>query len=107
MSLDAQVIAIGPFSLGVLPALECPSQFYAGIAPGTIVVSNVFVAPTSEQSHQLAAAFGVGVMELGRHVLCPKDANLKLLEEVFGKQDVDGFLLLAESGFQFYYLPNA
>jgi hypothetical protein len=107
MGLDAQVIAIGPFSSSVLPALEYSPQYYVGVSPGTVVVSNVFVACTSSASHQLAAAFGVGAMELGRHELSPERANHELLVEVFGERDVEQFQLLARSGFRFYYLPNA
>ena len=107
MGLDAQVIAVGPFSPEVLPALEYAPARYAGVSPGTTVVTNVFVACTSEASYQLAAAFGVGAMELGKHELHPELANQKLLAEVFGKQNLEQFLLLAKTGFRFYYLPNA
>jgi len=107
MGLDAQVIAVGPFSPSALPALEYGPDFYASVAPGTTVVSNVFLAGTSEASHQLSAAFGVGAMELGKHELHPERADHELLAEVFGEQNLKQFLLLAEAGFRFYYLPNA
>ena len=94
---------MGPFSPSVLPALEYGPEFYAAVTPGTTVVSNVFLACTSEASHQLAAAFGVGAMEMGKH----ECANYELLAEVFGEQNVQHFVLLARSGFRFYYLPNA
>jgi hypothetical protein len=107
MGLDAQIIAVGPFSPSVLPALEYGPEFYAAVAPSTTVVSNVFLAGTSEASHQLAAAFGVGAMELGRHELQPEHANHELLVKEFGEQSVQQFVLLVRSGFRFYYLPNA
>jgi hypothetical protein len=107
MGLDAQVIAIGPFSPSVLPALEYGPEFYAGVQPGNTVVSNVFLACTSEASHQLAAAFGVGAMELGKHELRPERANHELLAQEFGEQNLEQFLLLAQAGFRFFYLPNA
>lgn len=107
MGLDAQVIAVGPFSQSVLPALEYGPEFYAALIPGTTIVSNVFLAGTSEASHQLAAAFGVGAMELGKHELHPERANHELLAEVFGEQNLAQFVLLAQAGFRFYYLPNA
>jgi hypothetical protein len=107
MGLGAQVIAVGPFSPNVLPALEYGPEFYAAVVPGTTVVSNVFLAGTSEASHQLAAAFGVGAMDLGKHELLPECANYELLVEVFGEQALQQFVLLARSGFRFFYLPNA
>lgn len=107
MGLDAQVIAIGPFSSDVLPVLEYAPHCYENVNQGTTVILNVFLACTSEASHQLAAAFGVGAMDLGRHELRPECANTDLLVEIFGKQNVERFLLLSMHGFRFYYLPNA
>jgi hypothetical protein len=107
MGLDAQVIAVGPFSQAVVPAMEYPAEYYTGVIAGATVVTNVFGACTSEISHKLAHEFGVGAMELGNHVLYPDKANHTLLLELFGEEDVDRFLLLARCGFAFYYLPNA
>lgn len=107
MVLDAQVIAIGYFSKDVLPAMEYDSTFYANVAAGQTVVVNIFLACTSEASHGLASAFGVGTMDLGRHHLKPESADLQKLEGLFGQKDVDQFILLRKHGFNFYYLPNA
>jgi len=106
MGLDAQVIAIGPFSQEALPALEYPATFYSDLPAGATVVSNVFIARTSEASHQLAQAFGVGAMDLGKHVLNPEAADQSLLRDVFGAENVEQFQLLAKCAFTFYYLPN-
>lgn len=107
MGLDAQVIAIGPFSDDVLPCLEYGALCYAEVEQGTTVVTNLFIACTSEASHALAKAFGVGAMELGKHHLSPIGTDMALLREHFGERDVACFERLAERGFQFYYLPNA
>jgi hypothetical protein len=107
MGLDAQVIAIGPYSSEVASSLEYAESFYFGVAPGTIVVTNVFLACTSEDSHKLASAFGVGSMELGKHKLNPEMANIAELVNVFGESNVAEFQCLANNGFSFFYLPNA
>jgi len=107
MGLDAQVIAVGPFSDDIAASLEYGEKLHAGIASGTTVVSNVFIAGTSSASDALAAAFGVGAMELGRHHLNPQVANIAQLKAEFGEDDVGNFMRLAARGFQFYYLPNA
>ena len=107
MGLDAQVIAIGEFSEKVLPALEYPEDFYTDVLPGQTVIVNVFIGSTSTESHQLAQAFGVDAMELGKHHLNPENADLEVLQSIFGKDDVHQFLVLKENGFNFYYLPNA
>lgn len=107
MGLDAQLIAIGPFSKAVLPGLDYPGEFYAGVEDGATVVANVFTAITSEISHNLARCFGVGAMDLGRHHVGASRADLHKLKELFGDEDVAKFVILRDAGFQFYYLPNA
>jgi len=107
MGLDAQLIAIGPYSAGVISALEYGEDFYSDVEPGAIVVSNVFVAGTSDASHKLADAFGVGAMELGKHKLEAGRANIDALIDVFGEQNVAQFQCLVRHGFNFFYLPNA
>jgi len=107
MGLDARVIAIGPYSDAVSNALEYGSAGYADVTPGAVVVSNIFIAETSESSRRLALAFGVGEMELGKHKLDPGRACIALLTEIFGEFNVAQFQCLAGHGFSFYYLPNA
>jgi hypothetical protein len=107
MGLSAQVIAIGQFSPDIAWALEYDESYYANVPIGATLVTNVFIACTSNQSHQLANAFGVGAMELGKHVLNPDLANIDELEDVFGKEDVMQYKCLAQNGFSFFYLPNA
>lgn len=107
MGLDAQVIAIGHYSIEVATSLEYGTSFYAGVAPGTVVVTNVFIAGTSGDSHSLASAFGVGAMELGKHKLDPGRANIAQLTDLFGENSVTQFQCLARHGFNFFYLPNA
>ena len=107
MGLNAQLIAIGPFSSGVVLALEYGPDAYSMVPPGSIVVSNVFIAETSDASHRLAAAFGVGAMELGRHKLDASHANTDALIDLFGEEEVAQFQCLVRHGFTFYFLPNA
>ena len=107
MSLDAQIIAIGPYSKRIVDSLEYPESDYASVPEGATVVSNVFVALNSDESNALADGFGVGPMELGRHALDLKSVDLRILEEIFGDETVRNFTLLREAGFKFYFLPNA
>jgi hypothetical protein len=101
------VIAIGLFSKSVDTALAYPAEYYANVKEGSKVITCVFEALTSEQSHKLAEAFGVGSMELGSHHLSAAKANLELLVELFDEENVREFELLVLHGFDFYYLPNA
>jgi hypothetical protein len=107
MGLDAQVIGIGPFSQKLVPSLDYPKDFYAEVAEGATVITLVFEALTSEQSHKLADCFKVKAMELGNHVLNPDLADLVWLENEFGPEAVQNFQVLRQANFKFYYLPNA
>ena len=107
MGLDAQVIGIGPYSQKLVSSLEYPQHFYPDVAEGKTVITHVFEALTSEQSHSLAESFGVKAMDLGDHVLKPDSADLIQLERVFGSEPVQKFQTLQQAGFKFYYLPNA
>ena len=106
MGLDAQVIAIGPFSTGIASALEYGEQRYEGVPAGATVVSMVFLAATTDESVALAAAFGVGAFEMGKHRLDAQKADIDKLTELFGEADARNFQRLAGSGFDFFYMPN-
>ena len=106
MGLDAQVIAIGPFSQEVADSLEYGAQRYAGVPVGATVITTMFLAPTSSDSHALAAAFGVGALEMGKHHLDAGRADLTQLRDLCSEREVADFLNLRAHGFQFYYLPN-
>lgn len=107
MGLDAEVIAIGPYSHRVTSALEYGPEFYASVQEGETVIVHVFLACTSAASHELANAFGVDAMELGKHHLDAKAADIDKLIELFGEVDVAQFKTLRDNGFNFYYAPNA
>ena len=106
MGLDAQVIAIGPFSQEIAKYLEYDSDAYDHVLEGATVISNVFIAPTSDYSHFLAECFGIGALELGKHELNPDHADIESLLASDFAENVPEFLKLRETGFKFYYLPN-
>jgi hypothetical protein len=106
MGCDAEIIAIGPFSTQIVPALGYPEEQYRGVAEGTRVIAFVFEASGSTESEKLARCFGVGRWELGRHVLDPSCADLETLRRDFDERGTEHFLALRDAGFQFYYMPN-
>jgi hypothetical protein len=107
MGLDAQIIGIGPFSKAIAHALEYPADYYASVPASTTVVTTVFEALTSQQSHALAKCFGVEAMDLGRHVLDASAADMISLRAEFGDDPVQHFQALHSAGFQFYFMPRA
>jgi hypothetical protein len=106
MGLDAQVIAIGPYSQAIVASLEYGAQRYADVEQGAIIVTTIFLAPTSVESHALAEAFGVGAFEMGKHHLNAHRADLAQLRALCSEGEVADFLNLRQHGFEFYYLPN-
>ena len=106
MGCDAEVIAIGPFSKRLVPALGYPAEQYSGVEEGATVIATVFEALGSTQSEVLSQCFGVGRWELGRHVLDSSKADLVRLRREFDEQGTEDFLALRDAGFQFYFMPN-
>ena len=106
MGLTAQVIGIGPYSPEIAWALEYSDTYYANVERGATVVTNVFIASWTEDSHQMAEAFGFGAFELGKHHIVPANANHERIRQLFSDEELQQFLALAAAGFEFYYLPN-
>jgi hypothetical protein len=105
MGCNAEIIAIGPFSKRLIPALGYGEEQYRGVAEGTTVITCVFGdCGGSTESERLARCFGVGRWDLGRHVLNASEADLETLRSNF--EGVDDFLALREAGFHFYYMPR-
>ena len=107
MGCNAEIIAIGPFSKRLIPALGYGEEQYRGVADGMTVITCVFGDRSgSTESEKLAQCFGVGRWELGRHVLDAARADLATLRRDFDEQSTEHFLTLREAGFQFYFMPN-
>lgn len=106
MGLDAQVIAIGPFSQAIAGSTEYGPELYEGVAEGTTIVTNVFIGGHSSASHFLAKCFGVGAWEVGKHELNPELADIESLLASDFAEDVPKFIEFRDAGFKFYYLPN-
>jgi hypothetical protein len=106
MGCDAEIIAIGPFSKKLIPALGYPEEQYRAVAEGATVITGVFEAFGSTESEKLAQCFGVGRWDLGQHLLDPLRADLETLRRDFDERGTEDFLALREAGFRFYYMPN-
>jgi hypothetical protein len=106
MGMDAEVIAIGPFSESVVEFLTYPAEDYSKTRPGTTVVDNVFCVESgaSGQSHELARLVGAEVWDFNTHELDPSKVDLAGLAQRF--DGVERFVGLAAAGFRSYYLPN-
>lgn len=113
MGMNAELLAVGPYSESVADALGYPADFYSDTPEGAIIITSVAYCPTSDGSRGLAHALGVGPWAFEWHcdVLAHtrlEDVDLQLMaESVEGEVEaVESFLKLALAGFVFYYLPN-
>ena len=107
MGCNAEIIAIGPFSKKLIPALGYGEEQYRGVADGATVITRVFdTCGGSTESEKLARCFGVGRWDLGRHVLDASRADLDMLRREFDEGWTEDFLTLRDAGFHFYYMPN-
>ncbi|MBX9677500.1 MAG: hypothetical protein K2X38_01970 [Gemmataceae bacterium] len=106
MGMDAEVIAIGPFSEAATAFLTYPADNYSAARPGTTIVDKVFCVESgsTSESCELARLVGVEAWDFNTHELDPSKADLAGLAERF--DGVARFVGLAAAGFRFYYLPN-
>ena len=111
MGMDAELLAIGPFSKDIVDALEYPNCYYASTPKGATIVTTVANCCTTDGSEKLAQALGIHPMCFEEHCGIQPDLNkvdLELFAEAVegGMEDVADFLKLAANGFKFYYMPN-
>lgn len=114
MGMDADLIAIGPFSEDIIGMLDYPPEYYEGVKPGTRVITTVFTCNTSDASNELADALGIAPWDFGAHEIDFKGVNPEALTEWVEEggsaenelKDVEIFLTLARKGFIFFFRPN-
>lgn len=112
MSMDADVIGIGPFSQDIIDLLDYPAEYYDNVKHGAIIVVTVFRAPSTESSYLLASALGVDAWDFNTHKIDPKNVKMQELEEFVGGatthslEDVTRFIKFVGKGFTFFYCLN-
>lgn len=107
MGMDAELIAIGPFSQAVVEHLDYPKDFYEDTPDGATVITSLFACGSSDSSHGLAKAFRVDSWQFQEHCnLDGRGADLDELRVWFEPDDIVDFLALRTAGFKFYYRPN-
>jgi len=105
MPVEAHVIAIGPYSKRVADALWYQPDRYSAVPEGATILTLVFESVSSTTTHYLTQAFGIGLWDFANHELNPRTANIELLQEVFGWDWSENFMVLRDAGFRFYFLP--
>lgn len=107
MGMNAEILAIGPFSEILLSHLPFDRTYYENMHEGRKVIISVFGAmPGTSTSTQLAACFNIDPWNFAQHKLDPSKVDLEKLTGVVGEQLKVCFVDLVHHGFEFYFLPN-
>ena len=117
MSTTASLLAIGGFSSSIAGCLDYPPEYYEGVAPGTIVVSHIFVCETKKESEAVATFLDIDLYNFDTHFFNNFQAKKlvdrsrsELPEYTDGGYVVDRdyyvFVKLVLFGFDFILLPG-
>lgn len=109
MGMDAELLAIGPYSPEIKDHLEYPANYYSDTPIGATIITLVGVSVTTVQSEQMARALGINPWQFQEHCYLEGDnADLELLMESMEgyEDDLADFLALKAHGFKFFYRPN-
>jgi hypothetical protein len=109
MGLDAELLAIGPYSQRVRDHLEYPGSFYGDVHDGSLVISSVVCCSGTATSIRLAKMLGVDPWTLDKHCNIPVAGfDAELLTDIAedGVRAVQRFDALRSAGFRFYFMPR-
>lgn len=113
MPTEACILCVGPFKKELVDLLDYPEDFYDHTEEGAVVTATLFMCNTTDQSHNLAYAFGFDTWNFNKHHIKSADqadiASLIELEERSGEWDMTelGKLeTLLKNGFYALYMPN-
>jgi len=69
MSINAELIGVGPYSEKILDCLEYPAHCYHNISEGTMVIVTLFQCKGSSKSRNLAENVDCDIIDPGTHCL--------------------------------------
>ena len=108
MSINASILAIGPYAPNLSDHLEYEASNYANIRSGVTVLSAFKVANSRFTAEDAADALGIGLYDFGTHAdLRLTDQALRALEDCFvrveNRRAVKALRTLREAGFTFHF----
>lgn len=108
MGMDAELLAIGPFSKQIVGNLEYPADFYEDTPVGSLIITCVCCCNNTDGSKLLAEALRIHPWKFEEHCnIDGQDVSLVLMADVIeNPDDIVDFVALHEAGFKFYYRPN-
>ena len=115
MGMDAELVAIGPFSEDIVNYLSYPPEYYEDTEKGNTVYTVICSMATSAGSEELAQALGIEPWDFNRHFFTSDMMNaanfaVMMQDSKDGNFDfdesIDAISALKGKGFLFIYLPN-
>lgn len=120
MGMNAELMAIGPFSVKVSAYLDYPMEYWMrprmpeGMPEGYPVITTLVVCLTTDQSYELAKACGCEAWNFATHKLDANNFNRDGVAEIgcrSGSWASEEYALealdaLINAGFEFYYRPE-
>jgi hypothetical protein len=104
--MEAEVIAIGPFSSKIVEFLDYSPNYYSKVSEGAIVLATLITCVGTSQSEEIAAALGFSAWDFNAHHVDLERIDRDLLFEAFDTDRLIAFDALVEAGFSFYFRPN-
>lgn len=106
MSMESEVLAIGPYGPEVADCLDFPVDHYDGVPIGHIVVSHHFQCAGRAASGTLAFALGVKPTDFSTHNVRRDNIDWATLYREWDADEVDKVKRLVDAGHSLIFLPN-
>jgi len=116
MGMEAHILAVGQYRKDITDCLDYVNDYYEDTREGVLVATRLFHCNTTNQSRELANAFGIDPWDFNTHHIKAAAAedmgtqlalsNLIDSSAEMWPEELEQFQKLARAGFLFLYEPN-
>ena len=113
MGMNAEIIAIGPFSQSVVDVLDYGSEYFKNTKSGSIITVRLFGMSGSSSSREFAKMLGISdPWDFNSHKIKSENINFEELKKFINElhedynEEFERFLILMENGFEFHFRPE-
>ena len=117
MGANSYLLAIGKFKKDIDTCLSYPKEYYQNVTKGSMVTSSFFQCESTKHSKELSEALGMdGLFDFDNAFLTASHIKSRLeninsfysdIEDRWNHDEWDNFIKLMDSGFSFFFMPNA
>ena len=111
--MQAEIIAVGPFSKKIKNCLDYRSELYENTNDGSIITVRLFGMIGSNTSREFASLLGItNPWDFNQHKINIESINFVELEkfvyqfEIDYGDDLQKLLVLKDNGFEFHFRPQ-